>query len=59
MTVTVIDEGVLKEAAEGIHQTVEIFRGIGMSDRLIAQILRAAADELDPKIIVPGNEHLH
>lgn len=57
--VTVLDEGVLKEAGDGLRQTIELFLQIGMSKALIAQMFRAAADELDPKIIVPGNEYLH
>lgn len=59
MTVTIFDKGILEEAKHGLAETITIFRQIGMSDAMIAQLFRGAADELDPKIIVPSNEHLH
>jgi hypothetical protein len=57
--VTIVDAGILREAEEGLAQTILIFKEIGLTDVMIAQLFRGAADGLDPKIIVPSNEHLH
>lgn len=57
--VTIVDQGLLDEAREGLRQTIVLFKQIGMTDAMIAALFRGAADELDPKIIVPSNEHLH
>ena len=57
--VTVVNQALIEEAREGLAQTIAIFREIGMTDAMIAQLFRGAADELDPKIILPSHENLH
>jgi hypothetical protein len=57
--VTIVDQGLIEEAREGLRQTITLLQSIGMTNAMIASLFRAAADELDPKIIVPNHEHLH
>lgn len=51
------DQSVIEEAEAGILQTIMIFQQVGLSNEKIAQMLRAAADTLDPKIIIQEPGH--
>lgn len=48
----IYEQAVMREAEEGLQQTVKIYRNLGIADAHIAMMFRAVADRIDPPTFI-------